>query len=188
MYSLVGVHLFCLLVLVYQLVLVYEYMFNKKSKVMKGKFSHTYKNAKGTQVFVYGLTGTPQELTDYETHKGEHFRAIEESEFPELIGTPAFFTRDYPSDDVKLTRSAKTGDYFINNDETILIEAKIESIKSPALKQAVADAYANQLLASMGLSPTAQPIVAETVVAPVVAPTVAEVPSADEDDSGLGDM
>lgn len=49
---------------------------------MKVKFERTYKNEKGTQVFVYSVDGTEKELTEYEEAQGSFFRKDQETDVP----------------------------------------------------------------------------------------------------------
>lgn len=108
---------------------------------MKATFKSSYrkmdKNQKPTTVFVFGVTGTAEELAKYKTAQGEHYR-------PNPDGEVLWFTTRFQGDVVKLNISAK-GKVVADNTEMDKMNSLIEQNKG-ALGEALARITAERIM------------------------------------------
>ena len=89
---------------------------------MKIKFISQYrKRGTGTLTFVFGVTGTPEQLAAYKTHKGDNYRELKEDEAGFVKGTPLFYSTRYMPEgklmetaDKKWVVDSSEQDKFIN--------------------------------------------------------------------------
>jgi len=91
--------------------------------------SNATRNSKGKPLFVYGVTGTPEELSKYEEIQGAYFRKDEKT------GTPLFFsTRKLPSTTNKLSfNQDETRVYVDDGGQALEIEALLNDQFTPEL-------------------------------------------------------
>jgi len=118
------------------------------------KYSNSYVNDKGTDVFVHHVFGTPEELEAYETAQGEFYR------FDKETGRPLYYSIDHVAKTGKLGISQKSGNVYVDDSEMKIAKATVKKAGGDFGK-ALADAYAQKFL---GIS-VAPPSVA---VAPAV--------------------
>lgn len=66
-------------------------------KKLKIKFISQYRKSggDGSVTFVYGVTGTPEELAKYKAHKADNFRELKADENGSVKGTALFFSKRY---------------------------------------------------------------------------------------------
>jgi len=63
---------------------------------MKGTFTRSYRSQNGNTVFVYGISGSEEELAQYKTIQGENHRVDDET------GAPLWFTTRFAGDSAKM--------------------------------------------------------------------------------------
>ena len=107
--------------------ITYDHEYKKKSKKTDQIFTG----------FVYSVTGSPEELSEYKESQGEHYRETDS-------GKPAFFTTRHCGDKAKLIKTSK-GDYIPDMSEYTKISSLAEQFPGK-LGQAIANHGAAKLL------------------------------------------
>lgn len=69
---------------------------------LNGKYLRQYRNAKGTLVFVYTVSGSEEGLTDFKEAQGEDFYKEDEE-----TGKPIWFTTDFAGKSISLIITSK---------------------------------------------------------------------------------
>lgn len=75
---------------------------------MKIKFISQYRKrgGDGSVNFVYGVTGTPEQLAAYKAHKGEHYRELKADEAGMVKGTPLFYSKRFIGNEGKIMETS----------------------------------------------------------------------------------
>jgi hypothetical protein len=125
------------------------------------KFVSSYRNDKGTDVYVHAVSGSASELEAYKIAQGEHYRE------DEATGKVLFFDGSpdpLVSDTGKLGISQKTGNVYVDDSE--IRRATKEVAKAGGnLGAEMAKAYAQRFIsggARVNTAPVAEAIVSES--------------------------
>ena len=121
---------------------------------MNAKFLRSYRNGKGTIVFVYTLLASELILKKYEEIQGDNFRKDEET------GKSLFFTINYGGDDMKVIITPK--DKVVADMSEYQKAASLAAQFGGNFGSALASAAANKLLG--GNNPMAQPVTPMPVI------------------------
>lgn len=115
---------------------------------LNAKFERKYRSQKGSNVFVYGVSGTADALEAYKTAQGANYRTNEN-------GKPIFFSNKSFGLEGQLLIT-NNGNVIFDDTQLAMTADMIErfSSSSPLVAQAMADALAKQLL---GSQPAPQP-------------------------------
>ena len=116
---------------------------------MKGKFLRSYVSKAGNDVFVYAVSGTPEQIAAFKTAQGDNIREAED-------GTPLYFTTRYSGENISLGINQKGG-VFVDNSEFKKANSLVKQYGGN-LGQEMAKAAAAKLIGGGGSTVTeAQP-------------------------------
>tara|TARA_Y100000385_G_C12617510_1_gene435586 strand:- start:20 stop:418 length:399 start_codon:yes stop_codon:yes gene_type:complete len=116
--------------------------------MLKGKFEGQYRNANGTLVFKYGISGKSDSVEAYEGSKGDYLRHSDQS------GSPLFFTTRYTGDNIKLTVTSE-GEWIVDTSDIDKMTSLAE--QNPMLKEAIANRLLDDILKTNSTVPASQP-------------------------------
>ena len=119
--------------------------------MLKGKFEGQYRNANGTLVFKYGVSGKSDSVEAYEGSKGDYLRHSDQS------GNPLFFTTRYTGDNIKLTVTSE-GEWIVDTSDIDKMTSLAE--QNPMLKEAIANRLLDSIMKASGVS-APQPVAEE---------------------------
>ena len=116
--------------------------------MLKGKFEGQYRNANGTLVFKYGISGKADNIEAYEASKGDYLRHSDAS------GNALFFTTRYTGDNIKLTVTSE-GEWIVDTSDIDKMTSLAE--QNPMLKEAIANRLLDDILKTNSTVPASQP-------------------------------
>lgn len=119
---------------------------------MKITFLRNYRKAEtGNMVYVYGVSGTPEQLEAFKEAQGDNYKVDEET------GAVLWFSTRYIGDAGQLSIS-RNGKVFADTSEFDKANSLCEQYKGTALGDQLARVMAEKLLDSLGGGKTSAPV------------------------------
>lgn len=119
--------------------------------MLRGQFSRNYrKKGTGTPVFVYKVTGTDDELAEYELNQDSNLRKDEED------GSPLFFTTRYTGDNINIVKTQS--DRYVADTQELEKAASMVSAYGGNLGDALASQFAAKIAGNIRSTPAATPV------------------------------
>lgn len=130
---------------------------------MKIKLKSSYRNANGTIVFVYRVSGTKSQMAAFADAQGEYLKYEDDDE----TKSPLFFNTAYAGETGSLIIT-QAGKVVIDNTEANKMASLIEQHKGTALGDALALQLATKMMRDMSSKSSAP---AEKAPTPIAEPT-----------------